>query len=520
MRYFFFLFLFVSRSFAVTKYVAQSAAGANDGSSAANAYSIAQINAASPYSPAGDDIVILTANAVFTSQLIPPTSGSGITHQIHYVFATGAKFSSPAWPTGQGGIYINSKNYIEINGDLSNGRQGIMECTANGTLLANQNACAQIYCNNATGITIRNLTLNNTYVRPTGSSNDGMGAPIANYGTTSNYTDFTVDNCAMDQGYIGVDMDFGTGTSPSPANYSVTNCTFSHFNWGVNLGDRGSGSTLQGFIVSGCTFGNYSNWDHPSDNFHHNGVFIHPNNTAGGGFVRGVRIFKNTFNDGYGNNATGGVYANGSDYDSESIVYDNVFYANTDWPTNGLITVAIGKGTFYIFNNSFISSSGSGANAITVAGQFGGVNAKSYIVNNNVSVNCLLQYAHDMTGTGTTLAQDHNIAFGTTTSGAFYQWEGGTQSLAQWQARGFDTWIGNPNVDPKYVSTSNMHLQATSPCISAGVDESAYFTTDFDSVTWAGGSGWGVGAYKYLSAGSFASAVSGKASLSGKLSVK
>jgi hypothetical protein len=67
--------------------------------------------------------------------------------------------------------------------------------------------------------------------------------------------------------------------------------------------------------------------------------------------------------------------------------------------------------------------------------------------------------------------------------------------LSEWQALGYDT--NSTWGDPLLVSTNrtSMKLQAGSPCVGAGTNLNAYFTTDRDGVV-RGGS-WDIGAYQY-----------------------
>jgi hypothetical protein len=54
------------------------------------------------------------------------------------------------------------------------------------------------------------------------------------------------------------------------------------------------------------------------------------------------------------------------------------------------------------------------------------------------------------------------------------------------------------NADPLFVSSTDLHLQTTSPAIGAGANLSAVFTTDADGNTRPSYGAWDIGAYQYF----------------------
>ncbi len=480
-------------------YFTQTGSGSHNGT-IGNPWSTAEASTAGNWGAGAGKISVgdtLHAVGTITSTLTFQSGGTDDSNRITLLFDSGAKFTKGTWGSGSGAIFINSLNWITVNGDVTNGRQGIIDCTDNGQILGHQDGCAGVYANNSTGLTVENLTINNIFVRPAGTAikGDGVGALVCNYQPNTTYTDFVVNNVYGNNAYIGIDCAFSGAGS---ARYTFSNCNFTKVNWGIHTGGNNSGAQIDDPIIHDCTFGDYSNWDNDNDDWHHNGIFFAPQDTPGGGYIHGLRVYRCTFNDGYGQFATSAFYANGGDMDSEGVIYDCKFFCPTDYPTNALMNVAIESGNFRFYNNSAYCASGSGAALISVSGRFGGTTAKDYYVNNNVGVNCIMQYSQLMTGTGTTLHENNNIAFGTTLAGDFYYFNAGPVSLATWQGLGFDTAPANPNVDPKFTSTTDLHLLTGSPCTQTGADESAYFTTDYDGVSWAGGTGWGIGAFKFV----------------------
>lgn len=148
-------------------YFAAVSAGSNNGTSCANAYAYTDgthgINVAANW-VAGNNLhicgtITLAYNTNFITAAGSGTSGSPIT----IVWEPGAIVQSPACPAA-GCIVISSRSYIVVNGDVTNGRQGIIENTDVGTNLDHQGQSRAIYANGCTpGCTVENLTIEHIY---------------------------------------------------------------------------------------------------------------------------------------------------------------------------------------------------------------------------------------------------------------------------------------------------------------------------------------------------------------------
>ena len=84
------------------------------------------------------------------------TAGQPITVQ----FQPGAKLSEPYCDTTYGCLSIVGQSYVSVDGNHT----GVIEATANGTGLANQQPDLGIYLQNTSNIVIENLTIQNLYV--------------------------------------------------------------------------------------------------------------------------------------------------------------------------------------------------------------------------------------------------------------------------------------------------------------------------------------------------------------------
>lgn len=521
-----FLLLLATTSLAAPQdyYIAQTATGSGSGADASNCKDYTFFNTAGNWSGTpgtsgkicpGDTVHLV---GTFTSSL--DFQGGGKAGNVLTVyFEPGAKFSNTHWTSGY--VFRTVSSALYAQGDyitIDGGVNGLIESTDVGTSKTYLTGAAGVYSKNASHITVKNLTIRDMFVREVGPSTVISGSGVTAESANNTFTDLTVDNCIISNCGIGIIADWGLGS----AGYTFTNNNIQYVNWGIGCGGRSTGATLDGLTVSGNTIGNYANWDGtdiPSwDALHHNGVFLYAQDTASTGWVHNIRVFSNHFLDGYGGHSTSGIYMNGNDMDADIEIYNNLFDAYTGGPTNGLVTLAIAKGTARIYNNTFTGTSGGYANAIAVSGQFGTTKYKTYYITNNVSMNCLLTYAISMTAY-TTLDQDYNIAGGTPANGFYSYSTGGSLaalSFASWQAAGRD--VHGLNTDP--LLNFDGTLTASSPAIDAGTSLSSYFTVDKNGVSRPQGSAWDMGAYEYVFVGSPTSALLGKSTLKGKATIK
>ena len=498
-------------------YVAQNAQGADTGANLADAHSAVWFNAAVNWSGTagaqgkispGDTVHLV---GVFTSSL--EFQGGGIAGKVITVFfEPGARFTNTRWTSGYC-IKVNSslsqgvRDYITIDGGASgviggvNGNpalaNGIIESTECGTNKTYPNeGAAGIWLKNCSHAMVKNLVVRNMYNRVKGPATVRAGEGIYCESPNNAFTDLLIDNCIVTSCDTGIGTDFALGS----ARYTITNCTVTDINWGIDVGGRSTGATLQDLTVAGNLVGNYVNWDGTDDAswgaFHHDGLFVRCQDNATDGFVRGVRVYGNKFIDGFGEHATAAIYMNGGDMDAEIEIFNNIFLALDSGPTNGLLTLAIAKGSARVANNTFVGAPSGYAIATMVSGQFGGTNTKTYYVTNNVSLNCMLTYAGTMTA-GAVLVQDYNIAGGTPAQG-FYSYSTinslGGYDFAAWRAAGRD--VRGDNSNP--MLDANYHLQTGSPAIGSGSNLSGYFTTDSGGVARNVSGGWDMGAYCYV----------------------
>ncbi len=141
-RLFAVLFVFVGvllysiRCSAADIYIAQVAQGANNGTNAANAHSVAWFNTAANWGSGSNQIgagCTVHICGIVTNSITIQTGGSP-GNPITVYFEPNAKFSAPTWADGSTIITVSGANVV-----IDGGTNGVIEATANGSGLANSN---------------------------------------------------------------------------------------------------------------------------------------------------------------------------------------------------------------------------------------------------------------------------------------------------------------------------------------------------------------------------------------------
>jgi hypothetical protein len=458
-------------------YVAQTARGTGDGSSAANAHSLAWLNEASNWNNGAGTVqpgITVNLTGTFTNEL--DVLGSGITGKpITIYFEPNAQFVGPYWPqpwSGGGAITIEAQNYIVIDG----GPNGLIEATNNGTSLQYQTSSCGVGAASSSYLTVKNLTIKGMYVRISNSDESKCsGVGVSDNCTVPPYaiTNFAVTNCVISDAYVGIGTDYG----PACRNYFIIGNTISRCNWGGNCGDRGPGATITNLVVADNHISDFTNWDDPAhDDYHHNGFYGW---AESGGTLEGVRVYGNIIGPNYGGAySTSGVFFSGNA--SNIIIYNNVFLCNpNDAPADGMITTL----NSIVANNTFLG--GGAGNAIAISAR---------TLYNNLAVNCTF-VLDDYANTGI-LTADYDYGYNLNRGEEYSYATGGSSSFdtfGQWQALGFDS-HGSDGINP--LLNNNGTLRAGSPMASAGTNLSFIFNTDAAGNPRPATGNWTVGAYQ------------------------
>jgi hypothetical protein len=477
-------------------YIAQTEQGADTGRDPANAHSVAFFNTVSNWRSstktsgkigAGDTVYLV--GTISTGLTVQGSGAEG--NPITIRFSPGAKLSAPYWPGAA--IKLSRKDYITIDGgatgriggydgkpELSN---GIIECTDNGTLLGHQIKSSGVGATECRHLTVRNLVIANMYVRAQGTEQKDYGIGVYNADVNGRgIVDYRVTNCIIHDAYIGINSDYGD----QGRDYEFSYNTLYHCNWGAKNSDRGSKTNaMSGLVVHHNWFHNWKNWDDPAKNsFHHNGFFAWANQ----GTLHRPQVHSNVFGPGFGGRfQTAGIYINTGII--EPLIYNNLFIPGPgEGVGNGFITVDSQRDTsFRIYNNTLVSPNGTGT-FILLSG-----NAQRQVVEvkNNLCVHASSFIALYNRG-NLVLVSDHNLGYKLRSASAYKLSKTRSASgmtISEWRARGYDphSLYTDPRLDHDFCPT------AGSPARNAGVDLSAYFSTDRLGAARPTGRAWTIG---------------------------
>jgi hypothetical protein len=322
-------------------------------------------------------------------------------------------------------------------------------------------------------IEVDHNTLLNQYVHAYGSPNGG-GAAI--WFTTAVSTNLWIHDNVITNACDGISIQTGASTA------TCSNCFIFHnfigrCNWGIGISIGTANLFSQGIYIYSNHISDGYAWDTGTggshDNFHNNGIMVFCGLNSEP--LTNVFIFDNYIGPriSQNGNATSWIFLdnNGSPF-VNCWVYNNVLVAsNGDNCDNAMVTG--GGRPLYYLNNSCYAPPGTTINA------FGGADSgeTSYYTNNI----CQVTGTYIGDNAGSTGYADYNDFYGSSGNTA----SGNSHSISS-----------NPQFTSP--STGNLALSSGSPCITAGVNLSGYFTADANGNARQGGA-WDMGALFYQS---------------------
>ena len=383
-------------------YVAQGAAGANTGIDCANAHAVAFFNTPGNWGAAatqiGQDTTVHLCGTVTTALTFSGSGTSG--HPITLLWETGAGVSPPT--CGFSCVNTEGYDYLVLDG----GTNGIIENTANGSLLPNQAVSYGIVAPSCNGCEIKNLTIRNLYVHTppntlvsiigNGSTATGtctascsfvtgvtayiIGNSVAGFnnvsfpvltasGRTFTFSSATTgtgtggivgDISGDDTGTRGIDIGGNNWTVHNNVLHDIAWALWNSYGAGADVGGRIYNNEIynidHGIIVRGWgpndvgpfyIYNNhihdFQNWDNPGGHWHHDGIHVFSSN-AGGGCpnVTELWIYNNLFDGDAGDNMTGHIFLEGG-----------ACSGGTPWTRP---VADGGTGRAIVFNNVFIGT--------------------------------------------------------------------------------------------------------------------------------------------------------------------
>lgn len=303
----------------VNWFVAQSAAGAGNGSSCANAAAVSTLSTATHWT-AGNVIGLC---GTITQSITAQASGSSGS-PIEVYWEPNAKISVTSCG-GTGCVNIASKSWIILDG----GSNGLIEATSEGSGLGTATSIG-VYARSGTSHDeIRNLTISDMYVHSsTTDTSGGSNYAVWFDGTNDLFHDNTIHDAMA--GFVG---------EASNSSNQIYNNTISDINWGVFLSGPSANSpnAVTNDQIYSNDISNLAGWDTTTDAFHHDGVIIAGNNNLGTG-ISHIDIYNN-----YIHGTSSSPTCSGGNSCATAFIFDN----DAD--------------TQRVFNNLLVPSSGGSA---------------------------------------------------------------------------------------------------------------------------------------------------------------
>jgi hypothetical protein len=504
-------------------YIAQTAAGGNNGADCADAFAVNFFNTASNWGSNLGQIGpgttvhlcgIFTAPAGSNGYLAFQGSGNN-GNPVTLLFESGAILTATYW--GGAAIQLGSNSYITVNG----GSNGIIQATANGTGLANkQDGGIGI---NTTGkvsnITIENLSISNIYQHT-------CNEPVSNctdQGAQNTYgirllvgSNISVHNNTVHDMKWAVFLAYGYGGTTS-SGLNVYSNTLYDMDHGVVYGDSSANAVLSS---SNCSSAIYYNdfsamqpWDASGDVNHHDGTHLWANNASSGASYSGVCVYSNYFHGDAG--ATDNTIFGMESYGNGNYAFNNIInvsgYSACATGAMGFWTGSGSRGSSqHAFNNT-ISPNSNCPTSVDFEQNSAGVFENNLILSSNPT------YVYTDGTSGTLATVDYNSYGVLAGANPFYGPSGcpSGASFASWQSGcGFDMHGQNASIA---VNAAPFTLPGGSAAIGAATNLTSLGITALDTgapqTFGAGGScgagcvvrassgAWDAGAYPYSAAG-------------------
>jgi hypothetical protein len=502
-------------------YVAQAPAGDKNGRGCSNARALGDLT---PADWVAGNTIHLCGTITFpagSAGLVAQGSGTS-SSPIIVKFETNAILEAPyfggslaCWSaaTCLSGIEIYGYHDIIVDG----GTNGIIENTANGSDLANQQSSAGLVAN-GDRIIARNLTIKNIYINDP-STLDTKGANSVDVLVFPGATNVTLCDNKLSDARTGIDS-AGAGTVvpvyPSPSCSSNTftagqnyfGNSLTDFCWMFNLG----GSTANTINVFDNNILWTNNWVDANDDFHNDGMIVYgtPQTT--------VYAYDNVFRGPMQGTANiYCTYTGSAGSGSSCYIFDNLMVQDASVANSGsaiwlnLTTGETAAGPFYVYNNTIVNF----GYFLELGGDIAG---ETTIENNLVSEGTSGYNYFYMKGYGSNslpsilTTADYNSFYGgrglSFTGAGYWCWpaNGGSPSNCgssyngPWVRTGLDTHSisANPQMNASYQLSSN------SPDIRAGANLSSLCATpglgplcyDKNGVARPLTGPWDIGAYQ------------------------
>jgi hypothetical protein len=506
-----FLILFVFRdAFAANYYIAQSAAGEEDGTSCANAYAY-DWNWSGV--TAGDTVYMCGS---FSSDVTVNASGSSGTGnevtlkscadgEANCGTGNAAAFSATYWTTSSPAIECLSKNYVIIDGN----DVGTIEATDNGdsSIKNNSQNGYGIHVSGGSNVEVMGWTVEDIYVQPYNVTPDPMGKDGPS--TVCIFID------ASDDVYIHDNTvhDAGTcilyrNTTGTHGNIYLYDNTVSGCNWGICAIAGGGSTVMENTRIYNNDIEIGVNWITPGGTYHLNGSYDY---VVSGAEIDGLWFYNNYVHgpsNPPGSWTCTGFFWQGAGNVHGVKAFNNLMVGVSGDPANFYLS-ANGHDAIAVNNTIIGYDNTDTATGIKVQGCDTG-DDPCPVMKNNISVDARYGIWVNNTDENDANVTDFNNVFDAGTQ-VIYQDSVGNNfyTLSQWQSAaggcpgtGHDcsSLTSNPQLDGNY------RLNSGSPAISAGENLTSLGITELNSdksgATRPSVGDWDIGAYEYVAGSS------------------
>jgi hypothetical protein len=414
----------------------------------------------------------------FSTTLALQGSGNSAS-PVTVLFESGAIFSAPFWGSS-GAISVNNLNYILVDG----GTNGMIEATANGTGLANQQDGKGISITNCSNCEVRNLTVANIYVHTSNSSDEsGEGTYGIYYAGGSNV--LVHDNSVHDAKWCAF---YAYSTGATASNVSIYSNNLAGCDHGVVVGGGNSNAAVSGVSVHSNVIHDGGNWDDNQNNNHHDGIHVWA--VIGGDVITGLQVFDNKIYGDWGTHMNAHIFveANSGGTDNGWMVYNNSLTLSVanHFPAEGYIYCQGNNGSVY--SNSILNPSNANTTGINLTGSL------ETVENNLVSSVATGIYIPS----GASLSSsDYNLFYNLSGNAMVYQGKFFNTPSSWISGTGFDSHsvLTNPQVDTNFqITTASSAHQA-----ALNLDSLDVSNLDLDAAgnpRPSGTSKWDIGAFQ------------------------
>lgn len=463
--------------FAADFYVAQHAAGLNNGKDVADAHSVSWLNNsgnwASPKQAEkigpGDTVHLCgTISGDGTNAPIQIQASGSSGSPITILWETDAKVSTPACPAGEL-VLTNGNSYLLFNG----GTNGIIENTDNGSALGNQLSVHGIKAVGGSNLEFENLTIQNLYV-PNGSDTppDCQGIFLKQCGSN-----ISIHNCSFNYVSWAISL---SGAADSETNFTCYDNTFDNYDHGIAAcTGYHSGS------IHDNDFGSTAIWDTSTNTWHHDAIHFW------GTSVSNINIYNNYIHGNWGSNPTTQLYMEGSGV-TDINIFNNILTSTGDLP-DGYIYIKNG-GNIGIYNNTFLGCGKTYAETVIA-----NTSATVSFVNNLVTSVSTFFHGKD-SQTFISPGLHNNLYANLVSSGnhPFYYQGTATSTIAGWQQ--LTGKAANSSLVSNAYLNSGGTLQSNSPAIGAGSNLTnlgiTALNSDKNGNARPSSGAWNIGAYE------------------------